>query len=220
MGLVTVAVGTLGVASASAAGPELVNTKGEKLKDKHITISGSNSGLEFSYKGIDCKSVSATGEVTSKTTLDKLVVEWNECANGLEKCYNVEKTSTIKSEPLTGTLVYINKSSKEVGLILEKETQTEKEKLSGKPLWATIKCGGSSLNLKGHLIGSMSSTHEGISQPLTYRQEDFVQEPSQYEGGPTGDQLTWSSPGGELSGNVALASSQEIHFEEEALIYT
>ncbi|HTA98200.1 MAG TPA: hypothetical protein VK730_11230 [Solirubrobacteraceae bacterium] len=157
------------------------------------------------------------GTVSGLNTVSKVVVEWSECGGG---CHSEGATKVLKSEPLKGSLQYINKTSKTVGLVLEKEEQNIFEKSGSiRPLWANYTCGAGGA-LRGHLIG--------VATPINSYKTTFalgykaggsgktIQEPSQYEGGPTEDQLF--SPVGSEWSPFALVAADTLTFEEEARI--
>jgi hypothetical protein len=213
------AMSVVGVASASASLPELTNSKGEALLKKHFTLDAGEAKIETSFETYDCKSITSKGEVTGKKTVGNVVVEWHECGNSGNSCSNTGKM--LKSETLKGALTYIDKASKTVGLVLEKEKQDEYEELGFEsPLWATYECSSVGYTLRGHLIGLLTSVNTYKKAfTLNYAASaKGTQDPNQYEGGPAGEELVTTATGSGKEQKFLLNAGETLTTEEEAEI--
>jgi hypothetical protein len=105
-------------------------------------------------ESVVCKRSISTGEfldsdvyATDKVTLEGCVgngeKKTNPCGNsGLE---------TIETQPLFTTLVWLNKSETEAGLLLEGEAEQ----------LASFECGAERVALKGYLVGAIENTKKG-----------------------------------------------------------
>ncbi|HTC61077.1 MAG TPA: hypothetical protein VK691_13315 [Solirubrobacteraceae bacterium] len=153
-----------------------------------VKFSGSGGKAEFeSAKNVDveCVGQSVTGEITNLTVVSKMVGTFEKCTTEIgSKC-------EIKTASLKGTLGYINKSAEQIGLDLEGETKVGSEE----PVWGEIKCGEYKAAIKGHVIARI--TEPPLNKPayrtmkLAFSETKGVQEPGGFEGGPSGQQLTW-----------------------------
>jgi hypothetical protein len=135
--------------------PELVLASGEKYTHFETKAKGGSGYIEWSGgKSITCSSSEFSGHFINPKELEG-TMRWSECFGGSRyECAN-EKTfkegyisSWIQSETLKGTLGYINKAKKEVGL-----------RLAGKSseVWAkNVDCLGGTKSLNGSLGGQLS----------------------------------------------------------------
>jgi hypothetical protein len=108
----TLALGAVGVTSASAALPEFNNRTSSTEK-----FSGPGE-VTLEYGGgnmYGCTSATASGEIEpGKTkTIKNVVIAFKRCTGGF--CNSPETTT----KPLTGTLGYLDTATKEVGLLLK-----------------------------------------------------------------------------------------------------
>jgi hypothetical protein len=174
------AFGALAGTSAWAELPEFV------LKEKSqypvvYQVTGKGIGLTLHGSNrIEC--TSGTGEVSfinSKEVTGSM--KWGSCFGSGWRCGN-EHHEAIKTEPLKGTLSYINKSKTEVGLRLEGPTR------NGSPIWAEgFTCvGGGPEPIKGKLVGLIARPNiKTTSFDLSYK------EGLKFEGGALNEYLTW-----------------------------
>jgi hypothetical protein len=97
--------------------------KGAEVAHKKFTAAG-GTGVLFvfaapgSEEKVECVSVSATGEATGAKTLGNVLVTFKGCELLGTKCENQATEGEITVRPLKGTLGYIHKASKEVGVLL------------------------------------------------------------------------------------------------------
>jgi hypothetical protein len=164
------AIGALAAATASAALPELVNSKGEALVKKKYTSKSGASTLETEKNGaVKCKEGTDTGESTGPKT-GTSTVTFTGCESASIKC----KTSGAKTGEIitkaTSKLVYINEKEKTVGLAL---AATE----------STIECSIlQKLKVRGSVIGVLTPVNTVAEEfTLTFKQKKGVQEPTEYE---------------------------------------
>jgi hypothetical protein len=116
---------------------------------------------------------------------------------------------TVKSEPLKGTLGYINKTTKQVGLRLEPVTGNTWAKsffLYGNPLL-------------GKLIGYISPINTKATLfELQYRGKEGIQSPTEFEGALKGEknqQLEWQSGIGLQLASLEAKFSLTFPYQEE-----
>ena len=110
-------------ASAFAALPEFVPGEGAKWP---ITFEGTErvgAGWEWANGGLfECSPVASKGEVTGAKAAS-LTLEWTGCTEESRRYYTKGEPEGTVVIPGGGTLVYISKASKEVGLLFTlKET--------------------------------------------------------------------------------------------------
>lgn len=127
-----------------------------------------------------CKSFGDSGTITTPTTEGKVISEFKTCESLKKKCASPgAKAGTIKTNALKGTLGYINKAKKEVGVLLEPE--------SGSVL-AEFNCEGLEIVTTGSVIGRQTGDINTFSKSSTnvfkVNGEGF-QEVKNFEGGAT-----------------------------------
>jgi hypothetical protein len=175
--LAVLALGAVASASASAALPEIRPnpTKREPLKFT------ATSGRVFIESGVgatfECQRASLKGEfIGAKEMVSEGMT--------LESC--TENHETLKTESLKGTLGYISKTAKTVGLRLE-------------PSSGTLFLKGFYLKestTTGELIGAISPVNKGVtSLTVGYAQEKGAQQLKDFEGGLPTEYLTWAFDG-------------------------
>jgi hypothetical protein len=131
-------LGAVGVSSASAALPELVNKNGTELAYGFFSApTGPNVDLEgaTSMERIECTASKYVGVVTGTKT-SKVSVSYIGCkAPDKGACSTSgQAAGTIKPAPLVGKLVYLNEKHTEVGWQLEPATKNA--------MFAQVSCGG------------------------------------------------------------------------------
>ncbi|HEY2141261.1 MAG TPA: hypothetical protein VGG98_04295 [Solirubrobacteraceae bacterium] len=152
----------LGAASASAALPEF--TAGGKFP---ITLSGSGTqpfieelgGAEYQCEGGTGSTI--TGTISGPKEVSNILIKFPRCASW---CRTVA-TEAFETKALTGTLAYINKSQKTVGLLLHGVS----EPLAKCTFWS-----GASTVIGGSIIGQVSPVNNKTSLVLS-----FIREPKQ-----------------------------------------
>jgi DNA-binding beta-propeller fold protein YncE len=164
-------LGAVASASALAAPPEFVPKSGEsfpiKLEDgMHAGFAAFRTELEFG----SCSENRTTGEATGPKTIP-LTLEWAGCKDGSSSMTSEGAASGHIVIPGTGTLVYIDKATGQVGVLL-----TLKE--------VKIEIGTTQLALKGSVVIPVSPTNtesESLDLPLHEGKNAGQQEYSGYE---------------------------------------
>ncbi len=191
----------------AATTPEFVKKGGGALVKKKFTIAAAGVGYEFaSGAKYICRSVTGEGEVTSKTTVGKVVLEFHECSQSCQ----TEK-SIVKTEPMKGVFGWINEASKEIGLQLRGEVE---RKFPFEPLLLNdVRCASASFNVEGSLMGIYTGALKSPSkvQSFTYAQSKSKQEFKPFTG---------SSPIAEILGSekrqsIGFELKNALTFEEE-----
>jgi hypothetical protein len=193
-------------ASASAALPEFVPRSG--IFPYHF--SGENGQqVQFeseksTYK-YACLGAKISGEITSSKEVKNVVEEFRNCNTSPLSCEN-NGAKGIKSVILHGTLGYVNKANKEVGLKLIGTEKTGEE-----PLYAELNCGFSGKEyLRGKLIAKVTPLNTELEEfDLKYEQLFGFQNPSAFEGEASGQQLHVSTIPSELGLRLGVWSPQE-----------
>ena len=106
-------------ASASASMPEFVPGEGAKFPIAFTGKESHNAFWEGSGGGwFDCGSITTKGELTGAKTAS-LTLEWTGCSEGSSglKFYTKGEPAGTVVIPGSGTLVYMSKAAKEVGLL-------------------------------------------------------------------------------------------------------
>lgn len=163
----------IAAASASAAKPEFKSPSGFPVK--FTATSGAGKLVTVGGREINCKSDTASGEITSAKTADNVVVVFKECTTvSLGITFNCGNITTNK---LTAEPVYLTNpnSSSEVGLDLKPMTGTT---------FTTFTCtsvfGNETLSVSGSVVGKISPTNKLTkTYTLTFAQSAGKQK---YEG--------------------------------------
>jgi len=184
LGLSLVAVFALGAiasATASAAKPELVNSKKEPLAagTKLTSTSGVGTFETKSGEKVTCEKDTNTGEITGPKA-DTAKITFTGCTAKVSiitaKCKSKgEATGTIKLS-VNSKLVYISESAKTVGLdlVLPENLTIECEAFGSKE----------TLTVKGSTICPLSPLDKlSVKLTLSCKQTKGAQEPSAYEEG-------------------------------------
>jgi hypothetical protein len=187
-------------------------------KEKGIPFTGTGGrailyGARFVGESpIDCTSTSLAGEFVTAKTIANTVLTISGCKqqSGWEfgnKCD--EEATTIKSEPLSGELGYLNDTSKSkpiVGLMLGKEFKKEIKELKEvpRPTWDANMCesfGASTEQgpIRGESIGEITPVNTVVlkgGKGYTLVIEGKASEPAEpewtkFEGGLEGQRLFW-----------------------------
>jgi hypothetical protein len=205
---------TAAVASASATEPYFKLTKGSfpatfEVRDTEAVTLEYAAGDKF-----NCTGMTATGEIVGSAEFEhkvsnemrKVVEKFEGCKVALRDCGSA---GTVESKPLKGTLGYVEKGSLQpAGLELEGEAKPE----SGEqPLFASFACPElEGPELRGHLIGLLEAriNEKKASMNLVYTQEHGNQGITNFEGGPSKQQLQAKLFGG--TENVGIVAKEDI----------
>lgn len=166
-----------------------------------FTLRGGSLLIDRAGANITCKAINGTGEITGTYEVTaKLTLE--NCEQGGLLCHS--SGSLIKTEQLSGRLVYVSSEPKKIGLDLEGPGGTHSER----SVFAKFSCATEPVELRGEWIGTLSPLNT-LTQALTstYSHSGATQEPDGYEGSSRSylDELMWSTPLG--SENVSLSGS-------------
>jgi hypothetical protein len=165
------AMGALGSASASAAPPEISPTP---TPSSPISFTGSSGAVEFGngIQTVKCASTSMTGDFTNSQEATAEI--W------FKKCEALSGSGLEHTELLKGRLGYIDKATKQVGLLLEPASG----EVFAKDFWAGEYAAGG-------LIGEATPVNTVTkSIALTYTSKEVKQIPSKFEGEATEHYLT------------------------------
>jgi hypothetical protein len=161
--------------------PELILGSGVKYAEFTVEASGGSMVLEWGgQKSLTCTSSEFSGHfVNSKEMEGKMV--WDRCFGGTSVCTNGKEM--VQSEELRGTLGYINKAKKEVGIRL---------KGASSEVWANkVSCPGGTFPLTGALGGQLGlSVNTKIPAGGEFSIE-YKQEKDKQRVGELGGQLLW-----------------------------
>jgi hypothetical protein len=120
MSMATLALTAVASASASAALPEFVHGAGEAFPIPiELKSNGETPALfeSVAFRFGECKGVSIKGEITGAKTVP-LTLELEHCRSGIEEgCHTVGSQNEVFSG--NGSLVYIKKATKQVGVVLK-----------------------------------------------------------------------------------------------------
>ena len=184
------AMSAVAAASASAALPEFSKTK--------VKVTGkSGAGTLETVTGtkVTCTGGTSSGEITAEKTVSKTLVIFTGCASSGFKCSTSGAASgELKTKELTGTLGYLTKSTKEVGLDLKPASGTE---------FIEFECAGGIVKVKvtGSVICPLTPVNTSTTTfTLTCKQKAGVQEFKKFEGGEE-DVLKTSKNGGAAEGS-------------------
>jgi hypothetical protein len=195
-------LGAIAVSQASAALPEFVGPAPvpftSKLKASTLETVG---GLK-----VTCTAGADTGEVTGPKTLTIAIVFTGCQLNGLP-CSSLRSAGVIETSTLSGTLGYIKKAKKQVGVDLLSP--------AGGP-FMTFTCGEDlQVAVFGSVIGKVTPVNKLVLPPkkhftLKFAQKLGKQKPIQLEGGPV-DVLETSVLGGPAE-ESGLAATDFLYF--------
>ena len=195
-----------GAASASAALPEFLPATGTFL-------STSSSGTLETASGnkVECSSDTDKGSITGAKAVGGVLVTFSGCKaiiGILKPSCNTAGSSkgVIETKELSGTLGYINKTSKSVGLSLKPTTG---------PLFVEFECTGLAINkVRGALIGRVNPINtKSTSGELIYKQSAGVQEFKLLEGSAAEEILESSLNGGSFE-TSGLTTTDKITFHQ------
>jgi hypothetical protein len=197
VGLCLVAVFAMSAVVASAASAALPEFKGT-LPNKFTSTSGAGVLETVNHKKVECTGDTNSGIIKSAKKAEEIVVKFKGCKGlGGGECESTTPAAKEKEEiatnNLVGTLGYIKKETKEVGLALEPEA-------GKKELITKIVClvGGikEPVEVKGSVIGVITPINTLTKNlTLTFEQNEGKQKVQNLEG-KTKDTLETSINGG------------------------
>jgi hypothetical protein len=206
MALVTFAVGIVGVASASAALPEILNKEGNALVKKRFTgTTGARSVLEGEDGFIlECTEAKSIGEVTGPTS-GTLTTVYQTCGNADYSCSTDGHLGEV-SLSYTFAPVYLN-SEKSIALLYSLPSTG-----------TTLECGSNLVTLHGsYLSDPIKANHLATKYVLVSHQTKGKQEYRTYENA-AGEktQASLELTVNELAeGKAGIRTENEATFEEE-----
>jgi len=204
--IATAALGAVGATAASAALPEFVGPSPLPFKS---TLKASTLETVGGLK-ITCTGGSNTGELTGPKSLTVRITFTGCILNGLP-CTSGAAAGAIETSTLNGTLGYIKKATKVVGIDLA---------LPGAPLMA-FDCGEDlRIAVFGSVIGRITPVDVNVAPPkhftLAFAQKAGKQHLTHLEGGPK-DVLETSVLGGPFE-ESGLAATDALSFAAPLLI--
>jgi hypothetical protein len=213
--LALMAITAYASASASAALPELVNNKGEALKEKEFTSKSGKGTLKATNGTVMCTADTNKGTVTG-TKSDEVVVTFTNCTDNFgNNCQSAgQATGTIVTNLLESTLGYINKTTTppEVGIDLAPKAPAT--------VFVSFKCGPFiTVEVRGSVIGKITPVNKLVKTTehftLAFTEAGGKQVPEKFEGGAKD---TLESNFGFGFEPATLTNSDELFFKEEAKI--
>jgi hypothetical protein len=171
------ALSAVASATASAALPEIVNSKGEELVKKKFTgeVHGTDAvGLEISGHGWEpCEELSFAGGV--KGTKGGEATLTLHC---VATCHTKSSKEKEIKLPVSVNLVWLNKAKENIALLLSISGVVDLEGYC----WAYTMPSQFPLELSGSLLVPVGATNElGTEYTLTPKQNESRQEPDEYE---------------------------------------
>lgn len=203
------ALGMLASASASAALPEFSLRVRETFPVSYSGTGGSafweSSGYEFT-----CTTTTMTGTIAGAKTVTGTTLIFNGCKVEGKKCRSEgsENNEQIRAEHLAGTLVYLSKTAKTVGIDFKPETGE---------FFTHLTCFGGGSKVRGSVIMAITSVntlanhftltvHRGST---SYENEAGEAKTAKLEaealGGPVWGPLSW-----EFVSSIATSKSLEV----------
>lgn len=201
-------LGTL-ASAASAALPEFSVSKYPDA----VKLSGGHATLLGSLEAYSCTSSLGSGKITGPKEVE-FTVTFNNCANEVAQCYTKSKGSgKLESVSLKGTLGYISKEAKTVGIVLNEQKSKEKGK-EPSPFFVEPHCRGVYEILGGLVVAVPSyDTNKTLrSFYLEYKAANGKQTPASLEGG-LEQHLSWNYGKGPVF--VGLSTEQAVEVEKE-----
>src|SRR4029077_12897684 len=171
------AVAAVAAASASAALPEFASNSFP------VAFKITSGAVTLQTKGghsVTCKASATSSELSNHKELQGVTVTYMGCKASEAACSSAgAKSEEVITHALIARLVYINKATKEVGVLYKPASGTTVAEFS---------CGSTKYALTGSVIAKVP--HEQINNSRTsftweFKQKSGVQEPTEYEEGAT-----------------------------------
>jgi hypothetical protein len=173
LGLMAIlALSAVASATASATLPEFSPASGVTLKGKAVgnAILETKSGTK-----VKCTGGSSGGEVTAEKTVSKVKIIFTGCESSGFKCKTPGAASgELVTEELTGTLGYISKAGKEVGILFKPTSGTkfiEFECVGGivkTQVTGSVICPIKPVNTKTTKFTLLCKQTKGVQSPLKF----------------------------------------------------
>ncbi len=195
------AMGALASASASAALPEFSPAKG-------VTLTGTSGKAVLETLGggtkVECSGGSSGGEITGEKTVSKVKITFTGCKSAGFACTSgSDPSGTLLTNELTGTLGYISKANKEVGILFKPTTGKE---------FIEFNCVGGIVKVKvlGLLICPITPVNLVVKEyTLKCEQKEGDQKPTKFEGGEV-EVLKTAINGGEEQDSAEEATAKVV----------
>jgi hypothetical protein len=139
----------MGAGPASASEPKLEPTAPNVFPVAFHGHGGFGSLLTTSNKQVECNTSVSSGELSSASTVQNVVVTFTGCSAffTFATCTSSGQPSgTIKTNPLHGTLVYLETGSSKKALLLKPASGT---------VFASFNCGGTTITVSGEVLGEL-----------------------------------------------------------------
>lgn len=139
----------MGAGIASASEPKAEPTAPNVFPVPFHGHGGAGSLLTTSNKSVECTTSVSSGEISSASTVQNVVVTFHGCTAffGFVSCTSAGQPSgTIKTNALHGTLVYLETGSAKKGMLLKPAAGT---------VFASFNCGGTTITVSGEVLGEL-----------------------------------------------------------------
>jgi hypothetical protein len=139
----------VGGGAASASEPKAEPTAPNVFPVPFHGHGEAGSLLTTSNRSVECKTSVSWGEISSASTIQNAVVTFNECTAffGFASCTSAgEPAGSIKTNPLHGTLVYLETNNSKKGLLLKPASGT---------VFASFNCGGTTITVSGEVLAEL-----------------------------------------------------------------
>ncbi len=160
---------------------------------------------------VKCTSFKDSGSVNTPTTENNVISEFKGCTSLGKKCNSpAAKAGTIVTNKLAGELGYINKASKNVGVLLKAETGS---------ILAEFNCEGIEIVTTGSVIGTIApvNTFTKVETNVFAVNGEGFQSVKNFEGGPNHELLSTVNGSGPFpSGQQAEAVNKGEELEIKA----
>jgi hypothetical protein len=206
------ATGAVSAVAASAAAAEPLWLKGGKELTAAVSFTGSSGAGKLETdngKKVECASDSAEGKAEGMRAVGAVKVTFKGCKEGEFPNEECGVKGEIKSELLTGELVYLNAAHTKLGLLLKGT--------GGAKVFAVFTCGTGFFAVKvtvtGEVIGEVTPVNEEKTEgKLIYKQTAGEQEWHAIE--EKAEDITLESEFGFEKRESAIASEDTVKFAE------
>jgi hypothetical protein len=203
--LAVLALGVVGVASASAALPEY------KTATFPVSFTGTNSStlkltLKSAFNTVECSTSKSKGSVANATEATGVTVTYTGCKEATKNCTTSGKAAgEVETKSLKGVLGYLNKTAKEAGLSLKPESGS---------VFAEFTCEGGALNkVEGCTIGQVTPVNTlSLKGSLTFEENANKngQKWTKFEGGAECTLKAFGAVASWVTGKEELTFAKEV----------